>query len=237
MVKPIVSLDKVAAVEFVPSGIKQIDEMTGGYPRGRVTMLYGLASAGKTSMMIKCLAAISKGNRVLYCDVENAISVERVKEMGGDLSKIDYSSQNVLEDVCELIRANLAKYDVIVLDSVAMLTPRAEHKGELGEAHVGLKPRLLGQWLRMIEGDLGKTKCALVLINQMRRTMELWGDKFVLPGGMQLKFSSSLMIELKTLKADRIEKNKVPVGQMVTATVTKSKVGKPYVSTRFRLDY
>lgn len=233
----VTKLDKLKPVSFISSGVAEIDELCGGFPRARVSMVYGLASTGKTTLMLKMLSAISQDNKVLFCDVENALNVDRVKLLGGELSNIDYSRESVLESVCELVRANLNKYDVIILDSVAMLVPKAEHEGEIGDAFVGLKPRLLGQWLRMIEGDLGKTKCALILINQMRRTMEMYGDKFVLPGGLQLRFSSSLMLELKSNKADRIVKDSKPVGQMVTATVTKSKVSVPYLSTRFRLEY
>lgn len=235
--KEVVRLNTIAPIEFVSSGVPELDEITGGLPRGRVTQIYGLSSVGKTSLMIKCMAAISQTCKVLYCDVENAINVTRVGEMGADMAKIDYSSLSGLEEVTELVRANLAKYDVIVLDSIAMLVPQAEHNGEIGEAHVALKPRLLGQWLRIIEGDLAKTKCALVLINQMRKNLVMYGDPYVLPGGMQLKFSSSLMLKLSTTSKDRITAGSQRVGHWVGVEVTKSKVSKPYLKTRFRLMY
>lgn len=233
----VIKMSEVAPISFVSSGVAEIDELTGGYPKGRVTQVYGLAGVGKTSLMVKCLAEMSKTSKVLYCDVENAINVERVKEMGGNLTKIDYDNQSILEDVCELIRKKLGKYDVIVLDSIAMLVPQAEHDGEIGEAHVGLKPRRLGQWLRMIEGDLAKTKTALILINQMRRTMELYGEKYILPGGMQLEFSSSLKLQLTTTAKDRIVVDKKRVGHWINVKVTKSKVGTPFVETKFKLLY
>ena len=230
-------LEKVAPIEFVSSGIPEIDELTNGYPRARVTQVYGLSSVGKTSLMVKCMAEVSKKEKILYIDVENAINVDRFIAQGADPKRIDYASASVLEDVCELIRENIAKYDLIVLDSVAMLVPRAEHEGETGEQFVGLKPRLLGQWLRQIEGDLANTKCALILINQMRRSMEMYGEKYVLPGGMQLKFSSSLMLQLVSNSVDKIVKERIQVGHWVHAKVTKSKVSTPFVETKFKITY
>ena len=235
--KDIIKLNQVKPIEFVNSGVEELDELCGGYPRGRVTQVSGLSSVGKTFMMVKAMSDVSSKHKILYCDVENAISVERFKSLGAKLDQVDYSNINILEDVCELIRSAIDKYDIIILDSVAMLVPRAEHNGETGEQFVGLKPRLLGQWLRIIEGDLGKSKTALILINQMRRSMELYGEKYVLPGGMQLKFSSSLMIQLSTVSADKIIKDKQQVGHFITAKVTKSKVSAPMVSTRFKLLY
>lgn len=235
--KDIIKLSAVPPIVFVNTGIPELNELVGGYPRGRVTQLYGLSSTGKTSIMVRAMAAASSNHKILYCDVENSINVDRFKELGADLDKVDYTNKAILEDVCELIRNSIDKYDLIILDSIAMLTPQTEHAGELGQANVGLKPRLLGQWLRIIEGDLGKSKTALVLINQMRRSMELYGEKYVLPGGMQLKFSSSLMIQLSTVSADKIIKDKQQVGHFITARVTKSKVSAPMVSTRFKLLY
>lgn len=236
--KPQISkMSEVSPIEFVTSGVAEIDELVGGFPRGRITQVYGLAGIGKTSLMMRCLAEVSKTSKVLYCDVENAISIERVKELGGDLTKIDYNNQSILEDVCELIRTNLSRYDVIVLDSVAMLVPQAEYSGEMTDHHVGLKPRLLGRWLRIIEGDIAKHGVALILINQMRRTMELYGDKFILPGGMQLDFSSSLKLQLTTTAKDRIMDGKIRKGHFINVKVTKSKVSMPFTETRFKLLY
>lgn len=235
----VLSLNKVPPVEFASSGVPEIDDMTGGgYPRGRVTQIYGLSAVGKTTMMIKCLAVMSLGERVLYIDTESALNVARVAELGGKLESIDYTNIAVLEDVTELIRKSVGKYDVIVLDSVAMLVPRAERAGEAGEAHVGLKPRLLGQWLRQITKDLADTRCALVLVNQMRKSMELYGEKFVLPGGMQLKFSSSLMLRLHTASKDKIyDKEGGIAGHWVHVTIEKNKIGKPYQTTKFKIMY
>lgn len=231
------SLDKVAPIKFVSSGLAEVDTLTGGYPRGRVSLVFGLAGIGKTSMLVKAMSQASSKHKILYCDVENSINSERFKELGANMANVDYYNSSILEEVCELIKKNIDKYDLIILDSVAMLVPDAEHAAEVGEQFVGLKPRLLGQWLRQIEGDLGKSKCALVLVNQVRKSMELYGDKYVLPGGMQLKFSSSLTLELKSLSADRIMDGKQQTGHWINVNVVKSKVSKPFEKTRFKLVY
>lgn len=233
----VITLSDVPPVSFITSGVKEIDELTGGYPKGRITQVYGLSAVGKTSLMLKCLAAISKDHKVLYIDVENALNVERAAELGADLLKIDYSNLSVLEDVAELVRNSITSYQMIVVDSIAMLTPRAEHQGETGEAHVGLKPRLIGQWLREMTEALNKSGCALILINQMRRSMEMYGDPYVLPGGMQLKFSSSLMLKLSTTKADQVVKDKAVIGHWVHVKVDKTKVSKPHLTSKFKLTY
>lgn len=234
----IVKMDKVGAVEFVSSGIDEIDALVGGFPRGRVTQIYGLAATGKTTMMVMALANLSQsGQKVLFCDVENALNVDRVAELGADLGKVDYSALAGLEEVCELIRSKLHDFDLIVLDSIAMLTPNTESSGEIGQANIGVKSRLLGQWLRIITPELAKSKCALVLINQMRASLNMFGDPYVLPGGMQLKFSSYLMLKLSTNKASRIMKGKEHVGHWVNVVVEKNKSGPPRLETKFRIIY
>lgn len=235
--KDIITLEERPRVSFVTTGVAELDEITGGYPRGLITQVYGLSSVGKTTLMIKCLAAISQSAKVLYIDVENSLNPDRVAELGGDLLQIDYSNKFILEEVAELVRAQISKYDLIVVDSMAMLVPLAEHSGQTGEQFVGLKPRLLGQFLRQLEGPLAQTQCAFIMINQMRRSMELYGDKWVLPGGLQLKFSSSLMIQLNTVSKDKILKDGRQSGHWITATVTKSKVSKPHLTARFKLLY
>ncbi len=233
----IVGMANIKPLTFITTGVKEIDELVGGYPRGRISMIYGLAAVGKTTLMMKCLAEISKNHKTLYCDVENALNIDRVKQFDADITNIDYTNFAVLEEVTELIRNSLSKYDCIILDSVAMLTPRTEHEGEIGQANVGLKPRLLGQWLRMITQDLADSNCALILVNQMRKNMTQYGDPYVLPGGMQLTFSSSLTLQLTTTSKDKIEDGSKRTGHWVHVLVKKSKVSMPHETTKFKLMY
>lgn len=224
-------------ITFVTTGVTEIDILVGGWPRGRVSMAYGLSGLGKTHLMVQAMAKASKDLKVLYCDVENAINLEHFKKLGANLDHVDYSSLYILEEVCQLIRDNVGQYDIIILDSVAMLVPLAEFSGESGEHFVGLKPRLLGQWLRQLEGALGASKTALVLINQVRRSMELYGEKFIYPGGMQLKFSSSLILHLNSTSKDRIIKDGKQIGHWVQVKVAKSKISNPQAETKFKILY
>ena len=229
-------LSELKEVEFITTGIDELDKIA-KYPRGRVTQIYGLPSVGKTTIMVRCLAAISKSLKVLYIDVENALNVDRIKSLGADVTKIDYCNYSILEDVAEVVRKSIPDYDIIIIDSVAMLIPRAEYTGNSGEPHVGLKPRLLGQFLRQVERDLAQSRCALLLVNQMRKNLVLYGDPYVLPGGLQLKFSSSLMIQLGTTSKDKIMVDGQQVGHWVHARVTKTKVSTPFLETKFKIIY
>lgn len=235
--RPIIKLASVPKIEFVTSGIDAVDELIGGYPRAKITEIYGNTGTGKSTMMYKCLAVISKTAKVLYIDVENALNPNRVIELGADASKVDYSRLYVLQEVAELVNKNIKNYDMIIIDSVAAMVPREEHQGETGEQFVGLKPRLMGQWMRKLEGPLGDTKCAVVFINQLRETMELYGNKRTTPGGRALPYAASLRLELSSHAADRIIKDKINTGHWVNVKVSKTKLGKPFLVTKFKLEY
>lgn len=215
-------------VEFISSGIKEIDGMTGGFPRKRITEIYGMKGVGKTALMSRMLDV---EHTVLYIDTENALV--NVPE------NIHVIREYMLEDVSEIVEVALQSdaYDVIVIDSVASMVPRAEIEGETGEAHMGLKARLMGQWLRKINPHLNKSKSAVVFINQQRETMSAYGYSKFTPGGHALPYASSLRLELKTVKADRVVKNSETIGHWITVEVEKSRVCRPYQKTRFKLLY
>lgn len=225
-------------VEFVTSGVKSIDDICGGFPRGRLSEIYGKKSVGKTTLTMMMLAAISKDHKVLFIDAENALNVVRMEELGADLSNIKYSTEYVLDDVGELILTNMSNYDVIILDSVAGTIGRTEESSEVGDHAVGQKGKVMNSlFSRRIPGPLGKTKCALVLINQLRDSFSMYGDKMYTPGGKAIEYSASLRVELNTLAADRITEGKEQVGHWVTAKITKSKVSQPYRTARFKIMY
>lgn len=233
-------MDKIGKVEFVTSGIPELDALVGGFPRKRYTLVYGLPSVGKTTLMIRCLAAISKSAKVLFIDAESAVSAERVAALGADLSAISYTNTSQLEEAAEMTREALADHDIVIIDSLAMLSPRAEMAGETGEQFVGLKPRLIGQWMRQMTEALGNSNCAVVIVNQIRFTMNPFGDPTVMPGGMQPKFSSSLTLRLSTTSKDKIygeAGEKQRIGHWVNVIVEKNKVGTPYTTTKFKLIY
>lgn len=215
-------------IEFVSSGIKEIDQMTGGFPRKRITEIYGMKGVGKTALMSRMLGV---EHTILYIDTENAIV--NVPE------NVHVVREYLLENVAEIVEVAVQSdaYDVIVIDSVASMTPRAEIEGETGEAHMGLKARLMGQWLRKLNPFLNTSKSAVVFINQQRDTMSAYGYAKFTPGGHALPYASSLRLELKTVKADRVIKNSETIGHWITVEVEKSRVCRPYQKTRFKLLY
>ena len=189
-----------------------------------------------------CRKLQKAGKKVLFMDVENALNIDRAKQFGVDLEKLQVSTEVTVEDIAEIVAAYVDQFDLIVIDSLAAMVPRNEYEGEAGEAHMGLKARVMGQFMRKIIKPLADAKCALVFINQQRLSLEPFGEKRFTPGGKAVPFATSLRIELKTAKSrDKIESTKGGVkhrsGHWVTAVVTKSKVGKPYVETRFKLLY
>lgn len=235
--KPIIKkLSEIGPVSFVSSGIEEIDELTGGFPRARITELYGKTAVGKTFIMTKCLVAMSESSKVLYIDAENALNIERVKELGGDSKKIEVSSEYMLEEVADLVLDSIEKYDIIIVDSVAGLIPRTEHDGDIGSANIGIKAKLIHQWMRKMVGKLGKSKCAVVLVNQLRESPDMYTPKFT-TGGLGIPYSASLRIELSNNKTDRIQKNGEFIGHNVHVEITKSKVSRPHLKTKFKLLY
>lgn len=224
-------------IEYVTTGFPELDEIV-KFPRKRITEIYGLQAVGKTSLTLKSIAGLTQSKeKTLFIDVENSFNAERAKDLGVDLEKLDIIEVSLVEEVSEVIMENLNKYDAIVVDSVAAMVPRAEYEGMAGDANIGLKARLMGQMMRRIIGPLGKSRCALIFINQLRESLDAYGLKYSTPGGMALKFAASVRIELKTTSKDRIIKDGERSGHWIVAEVTKSKVGKPHQTARFKLLY
>jgi len=229
------SLADYGDIEFVTSGIKEIDEIT-QFPRGRIIEIFGLQGVGKSELVQMCLTNMSHTAKVLYIDAENALNPARLLAKGGEANNIIISDMCILEDVAKLTVDSVNKYDVIVIDSVATLVTKGEAEGETGDQFVGLKARLMGQWMRKLIGPLGKSKCAVVFINQIREGMSMYTPTFK-PGGKALPYASSLSLHLTANKSDRIVKEGVSVGHWVNVEITKSRVCPPYQKTRFKLFY
>jgi recombination protein RecA len=221
---PIIRGSDLPPVDFISSGIKEIDALAGGFPRKRVTEVFGLKGVGKTALMTRIINS-TPNLKVFYVDAENALI--QVPD------NIEVFNEFILERVEEAVEVALqANYDLIVVDSVASLVPWAEVEGDAGDAHMGLKARLMSQWMRRINFHLSKSTAALVFINQQRETLSQWGSSKFTPGGFALGFASSLRIELKSNKADKKENY-----QLVTAVVEKSRFSKPYEKAEFKLVY
>lgn len=224
---------EIEPVQFVSSGIKEIDDLTGGFPRGRVSEIFGLKGVGKTSLMTQVLKNVPDYT-IYYFDAEGALSPHYLQSQGVANDNLQVENEFILERVVEntevLVQTNA--YDLIVVDSIASLIPFAEIEGESGDAHMGLKARLMSQWMRKLGPFLYKTKTALVFINQQRESMNPYGPNKFTPGGHAVPYASSLRLELKSNKADRKEN-----GHIVHVEVEKSKVCKPYQKTEFKLTY
>jgi recombination protein RecA len=217
--------------EFVSSGIPEIDAMTGGFPRGKVSEIYGMQGVGKTSLMLQIFKKLPE-LQIAYVDAEQAINEAFLKQQG--ITNVELLHTHVMEQVMEQVEVMVQTnhYDLIVIDSVASITPWPELEGNAGDAHMGLKARLMGQFMRKILGQLNQTKTALVFINQLRENMSMYGPAKFTPGGHALPFAASLRLELKTNKVDRKD-----WGHVVHVEVTKSKVSRPFQKADFKLKY
>lgn len=225
-------------VRFITTGVKTIDDICGGFPISRITEVYGKKSVGKTTLIMLMLAEISKKHKVLVIDAENALNVNRIEALGANLKNIDFSTVSVLEDIGQLILENVGKYSAIVLDSVAGTITNTELSSAVGDHNVGVKGKVMNSiFSRRLPEILAKTECALILINQLRDSFSMYGDKTYTPGGKAIEYAASLRIELNTLATDRITENGHQVGHWVTCKITKSKVSVPYRTARFKISY
>lgn len=247
---PLIMASQLAPNEFVTTGMKELDKIltptgttkSGGFPLGKVSEIYGMEGVGKTSLTLQSIAGMQKaGKKVLFIDVENALNIARAKQFGVNLDKLMVSTEVTIENIAELVSGYCSQFDSIVVDSLAAMVPRAEYDGEAGEVHMGLKARQMGQFMRKIIKPLADSKCALIFINQERMSMDPYGPRTFTPGGKAVPYATSLRIELKSLKRDKITEgtkdDKETTGQWISATVIKSKVSKPYVTARFKLLY
>lgn len=247
---PLMMASELGTIKFVTTGIPELDTILtptgsktpGGFPIGRVAEIYGMEGVGKTSLTLQSIAGMQQAKKkVLFIDVENALNTGRAKEFGVDLTTLAVSTDVIIEDIAELVIGYCPKFDVIVVDSLAAMTPAAEYAGETGEAHMGLKARVMGMFMRKVVKPLATSKCALIFINQERMSLEPFGPRKFTPGGKAVPFATSLRIELTSLKKDKIastaKEEKGITGQWVNAKVVKSKVSKPYVEARFKLLY
>ncbi|AKI96959.1 recombinase RecA [Kosmotoga pacifica] len=228
-------------IDVIPSGSLSLDIalVVGGYPRGRVVEIYGAESSGKTTIALHAIAeAQKKGGIAAFVDAEHALDINYARALGIDvdnllISQPDYGEQ-ALEIVDGLVRSNAV--DLIVVDSVAALVPRAEIEGSMGELQVGLQARLMSQALRKISGTVSKSNSIVMFINQTRMKIGVvYGNPETTTGGVALKFYSSIRLEVRKSSAIR-EGNEI-IGNEVTIKVVKNKVAPPFKDTRVDLIY
>jgi recombination protein RecA len=226
-----------APIEGIPTGSLSLDIALGGrgVPRGRVIEIFGPESSGKTTLTLHIIASAQKaGGVAAFIDAEHALDPSWAKRLGVKLEDLLVSQPDTGEqalEICELlVRSNAV--DVIVIDSVAALIPRAEIEGEMGDSHVGLQARLMSQALRKLTGAINKSKCTVIFINQIREKIGvMFGNPETTPGGRALKFYSSIRIDVR--RTGTIKEGDISIGNRTRARVVKNKIAPPFRDAEF----
>lgn len=219
-------------ISTVPSGSLALDAAlgVGGYPRGRIIEIYGPESSGKTTIALHAVAEVQKrGGTAAYIDAENAMDPAYAEALGVDIDQLILSQPNTGEEGLEIADTLIASgaIDILIVDSVAALVPRAEIEGEMGDSHVGLQARLMSQALRKLSGNINKTKTIAIFINQIREKVGvMFGNPETTPGGRALKFYSTIRLEVR--RAEQIKQSSNAIGNRVKIKVVKNKVAPPF---------
>jgi recombination protein RecA len=226
-----------AKIEGISTGALSLDLALGGVgvPKGRITEFFGPESSGKTTLALHVIANCQKkGGVAAFIDAEHALDTTWAKKLGVDVNSLLVSQpdngEQALEIVEMLVRSN--SVDIIVVDSVAALTPKAEIEGEMGDRHMGLQARLMSQAMRKLTGIISKSKTSLIFINQIRMKIGvMFGNPETTTGGNALKFYSSVRLDIRRIST--IKEGENPVGNRVKAKVVKNKIAAPFQGAEF----